>query len=82
MKLYIDVLVELKAKQIDKTFTYLVPENLKDEIEIGKRVLVPFGKQKLEGFILNIQKDIKVDYEIKEILEVVDIKPVRNVRIR
>ena len=28
--LYVDVLVELKAKQIDKTFTYLVPDNLKE----------------------------------------------------
>ena len=55
MKLYVDVLVELKAKQIDKTFTYLVPSNFKEEVEIGKRVLVPFGKQKLEGFILNIE---------------------------
>ena len=51
--MYIDVLVELKAKQIDKTFTYLVPDKLQSDIDIGKRVLVPFGKQKLEGFILN-----------------------------
>ena len=78
MKLYIDVLVELKAKQIDKTFTYLVPNNMKDEVQIGKRVLVPFGKQKLEGFILNEEKDKKIDYEVKEIIEIIDKIPVLN----
>ena len=50
-----DVLVELKAKQIDKTFTYLIPDNLKDIICIGKRVMVSFGKQILEGFVLSIR---------------------------
>ena len=78
MKLYVDVLVELKAKQIDKTFTYLVPDRLKKEIEIGKRVVVPFGKQKLEGFILNIEKDKEIDYDVKEIIEIIDKEPVLN----
>ena len=30
-----DVLVELKAKQIDKTFTYLIPEKFRGKIPIG-----------------------------------------------
>ncbi|MBQ9072706.1 MAG: primosomal protein N' [Bacilli bacterium] len=76
--MYIDVLVELKTQKIDKTFTYLVPINLIDKIEIGKRVLVPFGKQKLEGFILNKKEKVEVDYKIKEILEIVDENPVLN----
>ena len=52
--MYINVLVELKAKKLDKTFTYSVPDHLKDSVSVGKRVLVPFGKQKLEGFIMDI----------------------------
>ena len=76
--MYIDVLVELKAKQIDKTFTYIVPKKLEIEIQIGKRVIVPFGKQKLEGFVLNIYDKIDVDYEIKEIISIVDDNPVIN----
>ena len=67
----VEVLLELKAKNIDKTFTYQVPLNLINQIEIGKRVLVPFGNQKLEGFILNIT-DEEVGYELKNIIEVID----------
>ena len=50
-----EVLVEIKAKNIDKTFSYLIPNELKEKIKVGIRVLVPFGKQKLEGFVLNIK---------------------------
>ena len=76
--MFVEVLVELKAKQIDKTFTYRVPEKIKNDVQIGKRVLVPFGKQKLEGFVLNIYDSKKVDYELKEIISVVDKNPVLN----
>jgi len=76
--MYADVLVELKAKQIDKTFTYLIPDSLKDKVQIGIRVLVPFGKQKLEGFVLNIINNKDIDYELKEIIEIVDKEPVLN----
>ena len=53
-----EVLVELKSKNIDKTFTYLIPDKFKDKVKEGIRVLVPFGKQKLEGFVLNISDNL------------------------
>jgi len=74
--MYIDVLVELKIKKIDQTYTYSVPRELEKEIEIGKRVLVPFNNQKLEGFILNIKN--KVDFKTKDIISVIDENPVLN----
>lgn len=76
--MYVDVLVELKAKRIDKTFTYLIPEKLKDKVSVGKRVVVPFGKQKLEGFVLDITLNKDIDYEVKEVIEVIDENPVLN----
>lgn len=74
--MYVDVLVELKIKKIDQTYTYSVPANLQNEIEIGKRVLVPFNNQKLEGFILNIKNE--VDFKTKNIISVIDENPVLN----
>ena len=67
----VEVLLELKAKNIDKTFTYHVPSNLEEKIKVGKRVLVNFGKQKLEGFILNINNE-EINYELKDIIDVID----------
>ena len=62
--MYIKVLVELSAFNIDKTFTYHVSDSLHEEIKVGIRVLVPFNNQKLEGFVLEIVNDIHEDYDI------------------
>lgn len=76
--MFVQVLVELKTKQISKTFTYQVPDGLRNQIVVGKRVLVPFGHQKLEGFILKIESEFDADYEVKEILSVLDEQAVLN----
>ena len=76
--MYIDVLVELKAKKLDKTFTYKVPSDLINDIKVGKRVLVPFGRQKLEGFIIGINHSDSFDYDIKDIISIIDSDVVIN----
>ena len=76
--MYAEVLVELKIKNIDNTFTYLIPPNLVNDVELGKRVLVPFGHQKVEGFVLRIDEIRELDYKAKKIIEVIDDKPVLN----
>ncbi len=70
------VLVELKAKGIDQTFTYKIPSFL--SVEKGMRVSVPFGKQKLEGFVLKVEEEQKTEFSLKDIEEVVDETPVLN----
>jgi primosomal protein N' (replication factor Y) len=41
---------------IDKEFSYQIPNNLKNEVEIGTRVIVPFGRtnKKREGVVTDI----------------------------
>lgn len=72
----VSVLVEIKFKQKEKTFDYLVPSIMENNIKLGKRVLVPFGKQKLEGFIIEIKDDS--GYELKEIIKIIDDEPILN----
>ena len=72
----VDVLVEININKKDKTFTYLVPDNLIKDISIGKRVLVPFNKQELEGFILNIHEEDSDN--LKSIIKVIDEEAVLN----
>jgi len=40
--MYVNVALNIPS---DKTFTYEVPDHLDHEIEIGKRVFVPFGNK-------------------------------------
>ena len=76
--MYAEVLVELRSKNISSSFTYKIKEEYKDSCEIGKRVLVPFGKQQLEGFVLRVTNYCSHDYEVKEIIKIIDENPVLN----
>jgi len=55
-------------------YLYAVPENLKPEIEIGKRVLVPFGRKILTGYVIKYISEPQ-PFEVKEVLDVLDDKP-------
>ena len=69
--MYVDVLVELKNKQVDQTYTYEVPFGLQEEIAIGKRVKVSFNHRPLEGFILRIKDKIEEDRKFLQVEEVI-----------
>ena len=71
-------LVELSHVFLEKTFTYLVPDSLKEDIKVGMRVEVPFGKQLLEAFVMEISNDICDTSNLKEIVRLVDTYPVLN----
>jgi primosomal protein N' (replication factor Y) len=58
----------------DKIFTYEVPANLQNEIEIGKRVFVPFGNRKRTGFIIETLSSCDLK-NIKSITEILDDEP-------
>ena len=66
-----NVLVELKNRNVDKTFSYNVPSCLKDKIKVGVRVKVPFGKQFLEGFVLDLSNSSD-NHDLKDIIEIID----------
>ena len=67
--MYAKVLIEYKVKSLDRVWTYKIPESL--DILVGNKVLVPFGKNKLNGIVLEINDKSNVD-SVKEIIDVVD----------
>ena len=73
-----DVLVEIPLNGINKTFSYLVPTNLQNFLKKGMRVLVPFGNKNIEGFVLNIKKEETSEFELKNIIDVIDSEIVLN----
>lgn len=52
MKPYADVSINLS--QIDKSYHYLVPENIGETLQPGCLVAVPFGKQVVQGVVLSL----------------------------
>ncbi len=74
----VGVLVELSNKNIDRIFEYNVPEKLASNIKIGIRVLVPFGRMELEGFVLSISDKKSTDKDLKDIINIIDSSIVLN----
>lgn len=65
-----EVIINSKAKQLNRTFDYNIPKEMEELILIGSKVLVPFGKMKTleEAHVVKIKE--KSQYEIKDIAKV------------
>lgn len=66
--LYVNIALNVP---IDKLFTYKVPDFYADEVEVGKRVLVSFGKKTLTGLILSTTGTTELSY-VKSIKSILD----------
>lgn len=79
------VIVDVPTMQTDQPFTYLVPENLNEQLAVGLRVEVPFGNgnRHVQGFVLAIEPMAatvldETNVQLKELVAVLDLKPVLN----
>ena len=70
------VIIDIASSLVDKIFDYLLPEN---EIQVGSRVLVPFGKTIKEGYLVEICQNSDYDpTKLKKIISKIDKVPVIN----
>ncbi|MEL6971925.1 MAG: primosomal protein N', partial [Bacteroidota bacterium] len=71
---YAEVILPLA---IAKPYTYWVPEELLEEVQIGKRVEVQFGKSKLyTGLVMELHQRAPEQYQPKPIVSVIDEEPI------
>jgi primosomal protein N' (replication factor Y) (superfamily II helicase) len=72
--LFVEVILPLA---ISKNYTYRVPFEMNDAVQIGKRAVVQFGKSKLyTAIIFSISEQPPEKYEAKYLVEILDDKPV------
>ena len=77
--MYASVIIEYSVKKLDKEFIYMIPNDLKDKIQVGMKVLVPFGYQEVVGFVMELLENVDdTTYELKYITQIVDEKLVLN----
>ncbi len=72
--LYADVILPLAITEL---YTYLIPDELKESLKIGMRVIVPLGQRKLyTAIVYKIHANTPEFESIKNISEIVDIKAI------
>lgn len=64
------VIIEYSVKSLNKVFDYIIPEEIKDTIKVGHKVIVPFGKVEVEGFVLKIHNNIDNSLEYRSIIRI------------
>lgn len=60
------VIVDVSNTEVDRVFDY----SAERDVPVGSRVLVPFGKRTLEGFVIGTKE--KTDIQTKNIIRVLD----------
>ncbi|WP_027421341.1 replication restart helicase PriA [Crocinitomix catalasitica] len=71
---FVDVIIPLS---IPNRYTYRVPFELNQELELGKRAIVPFGRSKFYTAIISrIHEEIPKDYTAKYIELILDETPI------
>ncbi|MGL4520101.1 MAG: replication restart helicase PriA [Phocaeicola sp.] len=74
MKKYVDVIVPLP---LANQYTYALPAEMEEVVQIGSRVIVPFGKKKFyTAIVAHLHYAKPEGYETKEVEELLDANPV------
>ena len=74
MKKFVDVILPLP---LPRCFTYSLPEEWADEVQMGCRVVVPFGRKKYyTAIVRNVHYCEPMDYEVKEVSTLLDARPI------
>ena len=72
---YALALVNIKGLGV-KTFSYLIPDEMKDKIQIGQAILVPFGRQGLiNAFCVGFSDYLPEEIKAKKINKILDKNP-------
>ncbi len=77
---YALVLVNIKGLGV-KTFSYIIPDDLKNSIKIGQAVLVPFGRQGLvNAFVVGFSDYLDSSIKAKKINRIQDETPLFSLK--
>ena len=77
--MYIEVILNNKVKILNRTFDYIVPEHMKYGLNIGSRVLVPFGRSTKDAYVIGFKDGS--EFECKEILEVLTTEEISEEKL-
>lgn len=75
---YAKVIVKNNSIYTDNLFTYKIPKFLLENLQIGHRVLVPFGRgnKPIEAYVFLITNKVENNIEFKELVDILDEYPI------
>ncbi|HZK34958.1 MAG TPA: hypothetical protein VFD33_06585, partial [Bacillota bacterium] len=73
---YAGIVIDRSSLALDRIYHYNIPSEMKGKIQLGLRVLVPFGYSTVQGYIYSLDKDIDIPLDkLKDIKKIMDSYP-------
>ena len=77
LPVYVEAALPVPLRRV---FTYRVPEEMRETIKLGARLMLPFGRRSMTGYAVGLHTELPADVEIdeskiKDIIEVTDEEP-------
>ncbi|HAF86609.1 MAG TPA: primosomal protein N' [Sphaerochaeta sp.] len=69
MSKFAHLVLDIPLKQ---SFTYAIPAQMESSVIVGVRVVVPFGKREMTGYVIGVTDSFEATYQLKEIKRVID----------
>ncbi len=80
MNLYAEIILNSEALEIDRPFTYKIPVELEEKVQVGQIVKVPFGmgNKTSEGFVFSIkgENEVNISFKVKKISAIITDEPI------
>ena len=61
MAKYANIIVDISHEKLDKTFQYLIPQELAEEVRVGVLVDIPFGYRAITGYVVELTDEAEFD---------------------
>ena len=72
MNKYANIIVDISHEKLDKTFQYLIPEELQDEVRLGVLVDIPFGNRSITGYVVELTDE--AEYDVDKLKPIIGVK--------
>ena len=70
--MFAKIAIDVLTNNLQDTFTYNIPEEIKDFVGVGTRVMVDFGVRKVLGYVVELTEETDFTGTIRDIVEVLD----------
>ena len=72
MAKYANIIVDISHEKLDKTFQYLIPQELVEEVRVGVLVDIPFGNRSLTGYVVELTDE--AEFDVSRLKQIIGVK--------
>lgn len=72
MAKYANIIVDISHEKLDKTFQYLIPDEIAEEVRVGVPVDIPFGNRSITGYVVELTDE--AEFDVSRLKPIIGVK--------